>query len=143
MSGASRDSIQLVIPSEPGRIAEADDFLESALRSRGVPDAIVSDMAIAATELVNNAIIHGNKRDATKTVILTLQITVNEVVIRVVDQGDGFDPGQVPDPLAQENLLREVGRGIFIARSLMDDVRYERDPGGGMAVIVRKSLKPA
>ena len=143
MSGASRDSIQLVIPSEPGRIAEADDFLESALRSRGVPDAIVSDMAIAATELVNNAIIHGNKRDATKTVILTLQITVNEVVIRVVDQGDGFDPGQVPDPLTQENLLREVGRGIFIARSLMDDVRYERDPGGGMAVIVRKSLNPA
>ncbi|MBI5868384.1 MAG: ATP-binding protein [candidate division Zixibacteria bacterium] len=143
MSGTSRDSIELVIPSDPGRISEADDFLETALRSRGVPDAIVSDMAIATTELVNNAIVHGNKRDATKTVILSLQITDSEVVIRVVDQGEGFDPGQVPDPLAQENLLREVGRGIFIARSLMDDVRYERNPGGGMVVIVRKSLNPA
>jgi len=142
MSGASRDSIQLVIPSEPGRIADADEFLETTLRSHGVPEAVVSDMAIAATELVNNAIVHGNKRDATKTVSLTLQFTEKDVVIRVVDQGDGFDPDKVPDPLAQENLLREVGRGIFIARSLMDDVRYERDPGGGMAVIVRKSLNP-
>jgi serine/threonine-protein kinase RsbW len=142
MSGASRDSFQLVIPSEPGRIADADEFLESALRSRGVPEAIVSDMAIATTELVNNAIVHGNKRDATKTVSLTLQFTGSDVVIRVVDQGNGFDPGQIPDPLAEENLLKEVGRGIFIARSLMDDVRYERDPGGGMAVVVRKSLNP-
>lgn len=143
MSGTSRDNIELVIPSDPERIAEADDFLETALRSRGVPESIVSDMAIATTELVNNAIVHGNKRDATKKVILSLQITEAEVVIRVVDQGEGFDPGQVPDPLAQENLLREVGRGIFIARSLMDDVRYERNPGGGMVVIVRKSLNPA
>ena len=143
MSRASRDYIELVIPSEPGRIAEADEFLESALRSRGVPDAIVSDMAIATTELVNNAIIHGNRSDATKTVSLTLQFTQSDVTVRVIDQGAGFDPSQVADPLAQENLLREVGRGIFIARSLMDDVRYERNPGGGMAVIMRKSLNPA
>lgn len=143
MSRSSRDYIELVIPSEPGRIAEADEFLESALRSRGVPDAIVSDMAIATTELVNNAIIHGNKSDATKTVSLTLQFTQSDVTVRVIDQGAGFDPSQVADPLAQENLLREVGRGIFIARSLMDDVRYERNPGGGMAVIMRKSLNPA
>jgi serine/threonine-protein kinase RsbW len=142
MSRASRDSIQLVIPSEPGRIAEADEFLEAALRSRGVAEAVVSDMAIATTELVNNAIVHGNKRDATRTVTLTLQFTESDVVIRVVDQGDGFDPNKIPDPLAEENLLKEVGRGIFIARSLMDDVKYERDPGGGMAVIVRKSLNP-
>jgi serine/threonine-protein kinase RsbW len=143
MSRASRDYIELVIPSEPGRIAEADEFLESALRSRGVPDAIVSDMAIATTELVNNAIIHGNRSDATKTVSLTLQFTQSDITVRVIDQGAGFDPNQVADPLAQENLLREVGRGIFIARSLMDDVRYERNPGGGMAVIMRKSLNPA
>ncbi len=142
MNRASPDVIHLVIPSEPGRVAEADEFLESALRSRGVPEAIVSDMAIAVTELVNNAIVHGNKSDPQKSVSLTLSFTAREVVIRVVDQGSGFDPSQVPDPLANENLLREVGRGIFIARSLMDHVTYERDPGGGMAVVLRRDISP-
>lgn len=140
MNSPSRDSLRLVIPSEPKRIAEADEFIESALRERGVPETLISDLAIAATEMVNNAIIHGNKKDASKTVTIAMTFTSTEVEIRVEDQGNGFNPDAVPDPLAEENLLREVGRGIFIVRSLMDELRYERSATGGMAVVMRKTF---
>jgi serine/threonine-protein kinase RsbW len=143
MSQAPRDSRRLVIPSEPARIAQADEFIEKALREHDLPDGLVSDLAIAATELVNNAILHGNKKDPSKTVTILVEFASGAVMIRVEDQGAGFDPSAVPDPLAQENLLREVGRGIFIVRSLMDDLTFERVPGGGMAVVLRKSYDPA
>ena len=142
MSSPPNDSVRLVIPSEPKCIADADDFVESALRDHRVPEALISDLAIAATELVNNAILHGNKKDASKNVTVSLQFRETEVTVRVADEGDGFDPGQVPDPLADENLLKEVGRGIFIARSLMDELSFERLPEGGMAVVLRKSFDP-
>jgi len=141
MTPPTRDSLRLVIPSEPKRIAEADEFVESALRERGVPETLISDLAIAATEMVNNAIIHGNKKDAAKNVTIAMAFTSNEVEIRVEDQGNGFNPDSVPDPLAEENLLREVGRGIFIVRSLMDDMSYERTAEGGMAVVMRKTFE--
>jgi serine/threonine-protein kinase RsbW len=141
MTPPSHDSLQLVIPSEPKRIAEVDEFVESALRQRGVSETLISDVAIAATEIVNNAIIHGNKKDTAKNVTIAMQFTVRDVEIRVEDEGNGFNPDAIPDPLAEENLLREVGRGIFIVQSLMDSVRYERTERGGMAVIMRKSFE--
>jgi serine/threonine-protein kinase RsbW len=140
MSRPPQDTVRLVIPSEPKRITEVDEFVETALREHGVRESLVSDLAIATTELVNNAIIHGNRKDASKNVMLSLQFSANDVTIRVEDQGNGFDPDRVPDPLAQENLLKEVGRGIFIVRSLMDELKFERQAGGGMAVVLRKSL---
>jgi serine/threonine-protein kinase RsbW len=140
MTRPPEDSVRLVIPSEPKRIAEADEFVETALRDHGVPESLISDLAIATSELINNAIIHGNRKDASKTVTLSLQFTPKDVTIRVQDQGNGFEPEGVPDPLAEENLLKEVGRGIFIVRSLMDDLEFERAPEGGMVVMLRKSL---
>jgi serine/threonine-protein kinase RsbW len=142
MTTTPPESARLVIPSDPHRIAEADEFLEQTLRSHGVSDSLVTDMAIATTELVNNAIIHGNKEDQSKTVTLTITVAEKEVIIRVADQGTGFKAETVPDPLAKENLLKEVGRGIFIVRSLMDEVRYEQAPDAGNVVVARKSLTP-
>ena len=142
MSSPAPDASRLVLPSDPQRIAEADEFLEAAMRGHGVPDALVTDMAIAVTELVNNAIIHGNKSNPSKMVTLEVAFTSQDVTVRVADQGSGFDPMAIPDPLAEENLLREVGRGVFIVRSLMDEVRYERGPSGETVVIVRKTLPP-
>jgi len=143
MTPSPEDRARLVIPSEPTRIAEVDEFLEAVLREHGIPETDVSDIAIATTELVNNAILHGNKKDASKCVAVSVEISTGEVVIRVVDEGEGFDPSTLPDPLADENLLKEVGRGIFIARSLMDDLTYEHPSEGGTAVILRKSRNPS
>jgi serine/threonine-protein kinase RsbW len=66
--------------------------------------------------------------------------TPEELVIVVRDQGDGFDPGEIADPLAPENLLKSSGRGIFFMRSFMDDVQLVRLPEGGMEVRMVKRL---
>ena len=63
--------------------------------------------------------------------------------IRITDEGEGFDPVEVADPLAPENLLRSSGRGIFFMRSFMDDVTLQRRPAGGMEVLMTKRLPSA
>ena len=101
-------------------------------------------MEVAVRESVINAIKHGNRHDRNKHV--TVEFTTRpapspeELVIVVQDQGDGFDPESIADPLAPENLLKSSGRGIFFMRSFMDDVQLARLPEGGMEVRMVKRL---
>lgn len=101
-------------------------------------------IGVAIRESVINAIKHGNREDAGKlvTVEFTFAPTVDprELVVSVVDQGEGFDPEEVADPLAPENVLKSSGRGIFFMRSFMDDVVLRRVAEGGMEVRMVKKL---
>lgn len=133
---------RLTVPSLPERITEVDEFLESTLREAGVVEEIIADIAIAVTEIVNNAINHGNAGNPAKMVELSVGISPGEIIIEVIDEGGGFDPEAVADPLAQENLMREVGRGIFIVRQLMDTVEIDAKPGRGTKVRITKELSP-
>jgi serine/threonine-protein kinase RsbW len=131
----------ITIPSDPILICEVDEFVESRLRERSVEDTIIADIAICATEVVNNGIYHGNRQDPNKTVTLEMKFSPDEVVILVTDQGDNsFNPAEVRDPIADENLLREVGRGIFIVRHLMDKVDIGPAAGGGTVVTLTKKI---
>ena len=130
----------ITFPSKTNQVAVADEFLESWLRDHGVSEDTVANLAIAITELVNNAIIHGNKLQADKMVTLEMKVVNNVIEASVTDQGVGFKVDNVPDPLAEENLLKEIGRGIFIVKSMMDDVKYEFPPEGGTKVTVVKSI---
>jgi serine/threonine-protein kinase RsbW len=107
-------------------------------------DDAMTWMEVAVRESVINAIKHGNKYDGNKfvTVEFTTQPAVDpdELVIAIRDQGEGFDPESLPDPLAPENLLKSSGRGIFFMRSFMDDVTLTRVPEGGMEVRMVKKL---
>lgn len=138
MTGKDQDTI--TIPSSPAKIATVDEFLEDWLRKKGVSEDIIADLAIAVTELVNNAIKHGNKQMAGKSVTVTLNLKGGEVRVSITDEGDGFDPDDIPDPLAEENLLKEIGRGIFIVKSLMDDFRYSFSSGKGTTLIITKKI---
>ena len=103
-------------------------------------------MEVAVRESVINAIKHGNHLDRSKFV--TVEFTTRptpvpeELVIVIRDQGEGFDPEGIADPLAPENLLKSSGRGIFFMRSFMDDVTLSRVPEGGMEVRMVKKLPP-
>jgi serine/threonine-protein kinase RsbW len=92
------------------------------------------------TELVNNAIKHGCKKDEKKKVAVSLSYRAGTVTAVVTDDGRGFDPNSIPNPIAEENLLKEIGRGIFIVRSLMDDVKFIFPPEGGTRVVIRKKI---
>ena len=104
----------------------------------GLDDDAQHYVGVAIRECVINAIKHGNRNDASKHVFVEFS-TANSagdtlLTIRVRDQGEGFDPDTVADPLAPENLLKASGRGIFLIRSFMDDVELRGAPEGGMEV---------
>src|SRR5579871_2021722 len=108
-------------------------------RSVGLDDDARHWVSVAIRESVINAIKHGNRNDATKHVFVefeTKTLDVAELSIRVRDQGEGFDPEEVADPLAPENLLKSSGRGIFLIRNFMDDVQLHRVPEGGMEILM-------
>jgi len=110
----------------------------------GLDDDTVHWIGVAVRESVINAIKHGNREDARK--IVTVEFTFaptadpRELIVRVLDQGEGFEPQEVADPLAPENILKSSGRGIFFMRSFMDDVVLQRAAGGGMEVRMTKKL---
>jgi serine/threonine-protein kinase RsbW len=141
MKGPEIHNNKIVIPSDQELIAKVDEFVETRLRDRNIDDSIIADIAICATEVVNNGIIHGNKDDRSKTVTLEMVFSDGEVTITVTDQGDFFDANHIASPVDDENLMREVGRGIFIVKNLMDQVDIERANGGGTRVILIKKLK--
>lgn len=81
-------------------------------------------LLVVVSEAVNNAIIHGNERNPAKKVVVTCAHRGNNLVIKVKDEGKGFNPDTVPDPIHEDNLLRETGRGVFLMRQLMEKVSY-------------------
>jgi serine/threonine-protein kinase RsbW len=110
----------------------------------GLDEDAVHWVGVAVRESVINAIKHGNHEDRSKQVTIEFTLAPRDrperLTVRVMDQGEGFDPGAIADPLAPENVLKSSGRGIFFMRSFMDDVSIERRPEGGTTVRMTKNL---
>jgi anti-sigma regulatory factor (Ser/Thr protein kinase) len=128
------------IPSSQEYLVDVDSFLEGILRGFGVDESAIADIAISVTEIVNNGIIHGNRSDLEKEVTVTILKKNADLEITITDQGNGFDPGSVRSPIEDGNLMREAGRGIFIARSLMDTVAIDSSQNRGTRVTLTKRL---
>lgn len=82
---------------------------------------------LALSEAVNNAIIHGNNQDPDKKVYINVSLEDRSLTLSVRDEGEGFDPASIPDPLKEENLLKEGGRGIYLIKQYADDVRFSEE----------------
>lgn len=115
-------------------------------RLAGLDEDSIHWVGVAIRESVINAIKHGNQNDECKRVFVEFSATPNshptELVVRVRDEGAGFDPDSLADPLAPENMLKSSGRGIFLIRNFMDEVVLQRAPEGGMEVRMVKRLGP-
>jgi serine/threonine-protein kinase RsbW len=124
------------------------DFVQVASdhlgRMAGLDDDALHWVGVAVRESVINAIKHGNRDDERKHVYVEFTPLSNPtpagIAIRVRDEGPGFDPASIPDPLAPENVLKASGRGIFIIRTFMDEMRLQRAPEGGMEVVMVKRV---
>jgi serine/threonine-protein kinase RsbW len=114
--------------------------LRDTLDQLGVEEDARHWIDIAVREAVANAIKHGNAQDPDKQVHVDLLLEGEDLVIRIEDEGVGFDPGAVQDPLAPENLLQPNGRGILFMKKFMDDIQYGLRPEGGTVVTMRKRL---
>lgn len=114
-------------------------------RLLGFDDDALHWVGVSVRESVINAIKHGNEGDEAKRVFIEFTSVRNdhtELVVAVRDQGKGFDPEALPDPLAPENLLKASGRGIFFMKSFMDEVAWRRRSEGGMEVRMVKKKAP-
>lgn len=97
------------------------DLIGGCIREK--PDSV----ALALREALNNAVLHGNRADARKLVKVRCCCERGQGISIVVrDQGQGFDPDSIPDPVSVENLYAGHGRGVFLMKSVMDDVSFER-----------------
>ena len=102
---------------------------------------LMLNVPVALTEALSNAILYGNAEDPSKRVRVRAQVDSAVLIVEVTDEGPGFDPSTLPDPLAPENLLKSSGRGIFLIRSFMDELVLQRAPEGGMEVRMVKRVQ--
>jgi serine/threonine-protein kinase RsbW len=137
---SDEQSFHLAIGSRFENIELVQLVLKDSLDRLGLDDDNRHWIDVAVREAVANAIKHGNSQDPEKQVQVDLMIEGDTLVIRVQDEGRGFDPADLEDPLAPENLLKPNGRGIFYMKSFMDDIQYGVRPGGGTVVTLRKRL---
>ncbi len=137
---AERQEFHLSIGSAFENIDLVQVVLDDSLIGLGVADDTRHWIDLAVREAVANAIKHGNQHDAAKRVKIAFAVEGDEVVIRVRDEGRGFDPEVQADPLAAENLLRPSGRGLLYMKSFMDGVDYHAHPQGGTEVVLRKRI---
>jgi serine/threonine-protein kinase RsbW len=139
---------QQVVRLEFTSAVEMVDFVQVVSdqigRTLGLDDEAIHWVGVAIRESVINAIRHGNRNDESKHVFVEFASApadeVPGLTVRVRDQGEGFDPETVANPLEPDNLLKSSGRGIFLIRSFMDEVRLQRAPEGGMEVRMVKRL---
>jgi serine/threonine-protein kinase RsbW len=109
-----------------------------AARRGGFRQTIVERIGLAVREIMINSVIHGNGCNPHKKVVVTISRTPDKLKIVISDEGEGFDPDQLPDPLSPEGVLRGSGRGVFLARAFMDELEVRRDAGGWTTVTMTK-----
>jgi serine/threonine-protein kinase RsbW len=114
--------------------------LKDRMQQLGIDKDTQHSVELAMREALANAIKHGNAQNPSKQVHVDLMVEGDELVIRVEDEGVGFDPGKVRDPLAPENLLNRNGRGILFMNKFMDNIHYDSTPGGGTVVTLRRRV---
>jgi serine/threonine-protein kinase RsbW len=98
-------------------MAAVIDRVAAAMAEAGYPEPDVFGMRLALEEAVVNAVKHGHRGDPTREVLVRYRVTPEQAVAEVEDQGAGFDPAAVPDPLAPENLEKSSGRGLLLMRA--------------------------
>lgn len=140
MDSGDSERIEITISSRFENIELVQVVAEHLCENAGVDEDGSHWIGMAVREGVANAIKHGNKLDLRKKVTATFNLQDDELVIRISDEGEGFDPGTVSDPLSPQNLMKTSGRGIFYMKTFMDQVQYSFNPGGGTSLVMIKTL---
>ena len=132
------ETFEIVLDSTLESADRAEEIAVGAARRAGFGDDDLLKIGMAVRESMVNAVVHGNRYNANKKVHFSVGITPERITIRIADEGQGFDSGRVPDPVAPENIMRTSGRGIFLIRSFMDEFQIRpADPSGTEVTLVK------
>jgi len=133
----SQTSRELEFNSVPENINKVEAFVEVLKTDLDLSEEMEANVLVSLTEAVNNAIVHGNKKNPEKKVAIKLEKDASALVFTVEDEGEGFDPAIIVDPTAPENIDKPSGRGIFLMRNLADKVEFSE---GGRRVTIAFNL---
>lgn len=123
------------IISDPDLLPEIEDFIQSLLKEQNLDDEKINALVLSVAEAASNAILHGNKNDKKKKVFILMEVDDDRIIIRIKDEGKGFDPSKVPDPTIPENILKDSGRGIHIMNTFLDRLTYKFTDNGTEAIL--------
>jgi serine/threonine-protein kinase RsbW len=124
------------IPSDPEVLPMAEDYILGIAKENNLNEDKFNNLTLAFSEAAANSIVHGNKSDKSKIVKITVKVDDENMTISLLDQGEGFDVDEVPDPTKPENILKDHGRGIHIMRSFLSDLTYKFTPEGTETTLV-------
>jgi serine/threonine-protein kinase RsbW len=117
-------TLSLELVSAPESITKVEPLLQRLAKRVPISTETYSNILLALTEAVNNAILHGNKSDHSKKVLVHTYYSHETIVFEVSDEGSGFDAELVPDPTLPENIEIPGGRGVFLMQNLCDNLLY-------------------
>ena len=132
----TREHIEFELPSDLSLMNGVLHYLIERVAGLGIIQPERSNLFIALDEAFVNAVKHGNQNDSSKLVRITADLTTDEARFVVEDEGDGFDPKTIPDPLDPANLFKTSGRGVLLIYNIMDEVEYN-ERGNRLTMIKR------
>jgi serine/threonine-protein kinase RsbW len=139
-SSITEKCISCTLDSTLASVNTVEQIADELAKHSGFEDEERYKITLAVREAAVNAVLHGNGYDPSKRLTVGFDTTGEAIVISIADQGGGLDPATVPDPLAPENVFKQSGRGIFLIRALMDEVRFRMlQPGTEITLIKRRS----
>jgi serine/threonine-protein kinase RsbW len=129
---------EIKVPSDFDHLANVEGLIDRICNTTNVSEDNYGNVLIAVTEAFNNAVVHGNKGDASREVFVKVAVNDEELCFLVKDQGAGFDFENVIDPTSPENIEKENGRGIYLMRHLADEVDFGNE-GREVAIYFKRN----
>jgi serine/threonine-protein kinase RsbW len=128
----------LEIESDPNNLITVEEFVNYFGRDLNLSEEKIAHLLLTVTEATTNAIIHGNKSDAKKLVVIDVWVEHRSLFISVKDSGKGFDPSALPDPTETDNLLKDSGRGVYLMKVYMDEIKFNVTDHGTETLLILK-----
>jgi serine/threonine-protein kinase RsbW len=136
------NAVETLLESTLDSVDQAESLVVDAAGRAGFPEDDLMRVGMAVREAMVNAVVHGNRYNLKKKVHFSIQNTADRLVVTIIDEGEGFNFENLPDPLAEENLLRQSGRGLLLIRAFVDELHIEAAPPLGTGVRLVKYRNP-
>ena len=139
---AEARTVEKVLDSTLDSVDSAEDAVLHEANAMGFDEDDIHKIGMSVRETMVNAVVHGNRYNSRKKVRLKISRAPDRLVVAIADEGEGFDMTSLPDPLADENLLRHSGRGLLLIQSFMDEFQIrKREPKGTEVKMVKYAAK--
>lgn len=134
----AENKYHLEIESDPNNLITVEEFVNYFGMDLNLSEEKIAHLLLTVTEATTNAIIHGNKSNPNKLVVIDAWVENSTLYISVKDSGKGFDPSALPDPTETDNLLKDSGRGVYLMKVYMDEIKFNVTDQGTETLLILK-----